>query len=108
MNLKKIKDSLGYPETLDEVQDWGLDARTILESFDSWATQDMLNDFMQHLADEFDMPESLDDGVCDYIDHTYDGNDRDVVRSLDKFLTQDQLDEFIGELDRDHEFSAIR
>lgn len=108
MNLKKIKDSLGYPETLGEVQDWGIDARTILESFDSWATQDMLNDFMQRLADEFDMPESLDDGVCDYIDHTYEGNDRDVVRSLDKFLTQDQLDEFIGELDKDYEFSAIR
>lgn len=105
---KRLKDSQGYPETLDEVQDWGLDARTILEAFDSWASQDMLNEFMQYLADELDMPESLDDGVCDYIDHTYEGNDRDVVRCLDKFLNQDQLNEFIGDLDKDYEFSEIR
>lgn len=111
---KRLKDSKGYPETLDEVQDWGLDARTILVAFGSWASQDMLNEFMQYLADEladvtvnFKDYEWDGDGESDYIDHIYEGNDRDVVQCLDKFLDQDQLNEFIGDLDKDYEFSDI-
>lgn len=105
MNLKRINDSLGYPESLAELQDWGLSPRVILEQFDTWASQDMINEFAKALSDAFDGPESLDDTICDYIDHTFDGMERDAVAELDKFLSQDQINKFIADFDKDFNFS---
>lgn len=104
---KKVKDSQGYPETLDELQDWGPSARDILEEFDQWADQDMKDDFMDSLSELFDGPESLDYNVCEYLDNTAPGEERAAVKELDNFLSVDKRLEFIEDFDRSYEFSQI-
>lgn len=119
MNLKdiknkisdsQIKDSAGYPETLTELQDWGVDSESIINEFDQWAPQDMKDDFMNSLADLFDGPESLDDSICEYFINTFGENHdyNEVVAELDNFLSVDKRREFIEDFDRLYDFSAIR
>lgn len=117
MNLKKIadsklqfgeiKDSQGYPETLEELQDWGPSARDILEEFDQWADRDLLIDVTDSLIREFDL-DAVEGTVCELIDNNMEGSEQKVLESLDQILSSDQLNEFIADYDSLYDFSETR
>lgn len=111
MNLKKIKDGIvkdsqGYPETLDELQDWGVNPETIIERYDEWASDEGKTGFMETLSEAHDLPESLDESVVDYVMHTVDDM-RTAVKDLDAYLSPAEKDQFIGYVDTEEQFSAI-
>lgn len=111
MNLKvikdsRVKDSQGYPENLEELQDWGVSPETIIERYDEWASDEGKKGFMGALSEDLDVPESMDDNVMDYIIHTIDDM-RAAVKELDAYLSPEEKDQFIGYVDTEEQFSAI-
>lgn len=106
-DTKKVKDSDGYPETLQELQNWGPSARDILEEFDQWADRDLLIDVTDSLIREFDL-DAVEGTVCELIDNNMEGSEQKVLESLDQILSVDQLNEFISDYDRMYDFSDIK
>ncbi len=106
-DTKKVKDSEGYPETLQELQNWGPTARDILEEFDQWANRDLLIDVTDSLIREFDL-DAVEGTVCELIDNNMEGSEQKVLESLDQILSSDQLNEFISDYDRLYDFSEIK
>lgn len=104
---KRVKDSEGYPETLQELQNWGPSARDILEEFDQWADRDLLIDVTDSLIREFDI-DGVEGTVCELIDNNMEGSEQKVLESLDQILSADQLNEFIADYDRFYDFSEIK